>query len=372
MTRKVLMIATDWNDGTRHGRLGGVTYYRLQVPKRYLESLGYEVDLFGKDFAQHVYKDVRNKNDVEELKSAYRDFIFQYDLVISKVIDNKIAGALLIESCKRTKTPLVIDIDDNFLAVTADQPAYRKGYAPGGEPRANACAFVSMADAIFASTQPLADYYTNFITSRWGSCPPAFVLENSYCAEDWKDKTKTNKVIGWAGSITHDQDLRMVLPALYNILKKYDDYTVELVGGFTKDNFKDKYNPPTWFWDRVKFQNGTLGWDGYTDLLANLDWRLGLAPIIDNDFNQSKSHIKWQEYALVGIPCVASDVYPYKKKIKHGKTGFLARSDEWYEKMDEALQSELDTIVNETKLAVDDLEISKQGQKWEKAIDSVV
>ena len=59
-------------------------------------------------------------------------------------------------------------------------------------------------------------------------------------------------------------------------------------------------------------------------------WNIGMAPVVDNQFNKGKSHIKWMEYAMCKIPCVASKVYPYYKQIEgldtiiEGETGFLA------------------------------------------------
>jgi glycosyltransferase involved in cell wall biosynthesis len=46
-------------------------------------------------------------------------------------------------------------------------------------------------------------------------------------------------------------------------------------------------------------------------------WSIALAPVIDNEFNSSKSNIKMIEAAYCGIPCLASAVRPYDEFVSH-------------------------------------------------------
>lgn len=45
---------------------------------------------------------------------------------------------------------------------------------------------------------------------------------------------------------------------------------------------------------------------------------VGVAPLVDDRFNRSKSWIKPLEYGALGIPCVASDVAPYRALFDDG------------------------------------------------------
>ena len=54
---------------------------------------------------------------------------------------------------------------------------------------------------------------------------------------------------------------------------------------------------------------------------------IAIAPIKDTQFNRCKSNIKWLEHSMLKTPMVLSDVTPYKM-VKHGETGFLAKTTE--------------------------------------------
>ena len=58
---------------------------------------------------------------------------------------------------------------------------------------------------------------------------------------------------------------------------------------------------------------------------------VGLAPLVGSKFNESKSVLKWEEYAALGVPCIASNVPPYSDTLKSGVDGILVDDDGWYE-----------------------------------------
>jgi glycosyltransferase involved in cell wall biosynthesis len=67
-------------------------------------------------------------------------------------------------------------------------------------------------------------------------------------------------------------------------------------------------------------------WDYY----QAIDFDIGVIPLSDHAFNESKSHIKALEYSALGIPVVASDSAPYRDFVVDGVTGYLCRTpDEW-------------------------------------------
>ena len=61
--------------------------------------------------------------------------------------------------------------------------------------------------------------------------------------------------------------------------------------------------------------------------MADVD--VNLAPLLENDFTNCKSELKFFESAIVETPTLATPTFAFKNSIKHGETGFLCRAGEW-------------------------------------------
>ncbi|MBP0600730.1 glycosyltransferase [Herbaspirillum sp. LeCh32-8] len=75
----------------------------------------------------------------------------------------------------------------------------------------------------------------------------------------------------------------------------------------------------------------------YARKLHEWNWDIALVPLVNDDFNHSKSAIKWLEYAAAGIAPAFSDVSVYNGIVEHGRTGLLVQPS--YEAWLEALES---------------------------------
>lgn len=325
---KIAVLSTDWNQNeyrSKHNLYGGVGHYRIFQPYNELKKRGWDIDIYNKEFS-----DLSTGKSYEEF---WGDFTEKYDVIITKAIDNPIAAAQLCFFAKRNNTKIIIDLDDNYFEVSPTQPAYEY-YYPGSQKRSFFAAYLSQADAIICSTEPLATYYHEHAQKVWKLDIPTFVFPNFNDVSEWKYKVTKEKdkvVIGWAGSVTHDEDLQLIMPSLNKILTEYKDVWVELTGGLTPETAPKVLR---YFeienLDRIKITGGTLAWKGYPKLLMSKKWDIGVAPLVDNKFNRGKSHIKWMEYAMLKIPCVASKTFPYYKQIlgkdviRDGETGLLA------------------------------------------------
>ena len=333
---KILAINTDYSASLERKAAktyGGVCYYRLKKPLEKLKN--YEVTIKGAE----MLDEVEGKTNAE----FFSKLVKGYDIVITKCIDNPEAVSHLLFFCQKYKIKVVLDLDDNLLEVKPDQPVYEL-YKKGTEKRAVVSALLSMVDALFVSTQPLADYYTKYLKEVYNKNIPTFVLPNYNDVKDFDYPTpkRTNKKItlGWIGSTTHNDDLRIMLPAIQRLLQEYPNLEFNIVGGLTNEatleifsDFDDKVL------DRVYTSGGTIGWEDFPKMLMELPWDIGLAPLTQHEFNRGKSHIKWLEMAMKKIPCVCSRVYPYHNKILgqdtviDGETGFLCDDKEWYKKL---------------------------------------
>ncbi|MDO8186643.1 hypothetical protein Q5424_16075 [Conexibacter sp. JD483] len=132
--------------------------------------------------------------------------------------------------------------------------------------------------------------------------------------------------IGWHGFVEHMADyealgLREVFERLLDKQPHIQLFTIGLDLGLDDD----RYGWTDW----VHFEQ-------LTKKLASFD--LGLAPIVDNAFNRSRSNCKVREYAAAGVPWLASPVGPYQRLGKE-EGGKLVADGDWYQEIEQALKS---------------------------------
>jgi glycosyltransferase involved in cell wall biosynthesis len=153
------------------------------------------------------------------------------------------------------------------------------------------------------------------------------VLPNSIDFELWDAPVeipqKKSVRIGWAGAQTHEEDVKFVLPAIKQVLKKHRNVKFYFIGGVPDCIMKETHK-------RIIKKFGWYDILDYPKRLRQWNFDICIAPLVDNAFNRAKSNLRWLEYSALGIPCVAGNVEPYRKSISHGKTGMLAyETEEW-------------------------------------------
>ncbi len=206
---------------------------------------------------------------------------------------------------KRMGMKVVYDLDDDMWDVPIYNPAYKlmRQWLPGF----NYCA--SQADLITVSTEHLKV----MVRSNLGkNCPPVEVVENSMDF-DWyqpvSDKYKKHRdgrvVIGWAGSNTHKEDVRLAFQAMLEVLKECPEVDFEVVGMPLGDEWKE-------FGDRAR-QKKFIPVAEFPVHWSSWQWDISLAPLEKNRFNFSKSALKAMEASSSKIPCVMSNMGEYKK-----------------------------------------------------------
>jgi glycosyltransferase involved in cell wall biosynthesis len=151
---------------------------------------------------------------------------------------------------------------------------------------------------------------------------------------------KKNKVrVGWVGGIHHEADVKEFagVPSMVN--QKAGRERVQW--GFYGRPPRDPNNKEDWqqdVWDNyektlLKGFKGAQNYNVYQALptseygvmYSNID--LAIAPLQNNDFNDSKSDIKVAECGRYKVPLIASDVGCYSDTIINGQTGYLIPPD---------------------------------------------
>ena len=146
------------------------------------------------------------------------------------------------------------------------------------------------------------------------------------------NKEEDKIVIGYlSGTITHNDDFKMIMPIIVKLLKKYPQVYLK-IGGLLDipeemEEVKDKI-----------ITTPFTSWKKLPEVICSLD--INTAPIEDNIFNEAKSENKWTEAALVKVPTVASDVGAFKDVIEDGVTGFLCKNNqEWMKKLERLIEN---------------------------------
>jgi len=307
-------------------------------------------------------------------KNDFNTFFKNYDAVICKHVDSPHAAKNIQLACEKAGIPLIYDLDDDLLSIREDNPAH-DSYKQGAMKRVYLATNLSFADALFVSTEPLKERYQTFFKEVMRVDVPVYVLPNYNDAELYDFKTKTNEnkvVIGYHGSITHDKDLSMVLPVIDQLMYKYPNLHMQLVGTVRRESLNTLFAP---IYNKMRFEikAGTPAFDEFPKLLMKMRWDIGIAPLIDDVFNRGKSHIKYMEYAMKKIPVVASDVYPYSKNAKHA---LLAKNPAQF-------KQRLETLIKDKKYRYElgqkayehvttDLQYKDHAQEWVNAVQSVI
>ncbi len=141
-----------------------------------------------------------------------------------------------------------------------------------------------------------------------------------------KDEVK----IGYfSGSITHNDDINLILPILQKAMERFENAHLYFVGEL------DIPKELELFKERIHALPFVKWWE-LPRLISQVD--INIVPLDDTIFNRAKSENKWTEAALVKVPTISSRVGAMEKMIQHGKTGLLCSTEEeWLDAFDKLI-----------------------------------
>ena len=138
--------------------------------------------------------------------------------------------------------------------------------------------------------------------------------------------------IGWAGTFTHTEDVmggkQPFLGALRRLMRKYRDIEV-VFWGLCPEAFKHE------FYGRVAYKRAVQLFQ-YMGELAKLNLDLIVYPLINHQFNYSKSNIRWLESSMVHVPVVASNIPSYTEIGEELCFTVPFTEEGWFEKLEYA------------------------------------
>lgn len=212
---------------------------------------------------------------------------------------------------------MIYEVDDVvFHEEIPDYNIYKGGFA-NNEVRQNCIDMINMCDEVTVTCKFMRDLYREKTGKHEISVvpnfPPYWWFGHQYNYRknvDMLEKNKKKPRIVYAGSGAHFD--------INNVTNQQDDFTH--VNDFVIRNI-DKYQfvfigaVPLCLREFV--QNGKIeyhDWKSlieYPNFLASLNAQLFIAPLQENNFNRSKSDIKFIEAACLGIPCLCQDMETY-------------------------------------------------------------
>ncbi len=187
---------------------------------------------------------------------------------------------------------------------------------------------LKLCDIAITTTERMADELGRFINrvfiNRNVASEKMVQLSEKAISQKKYDDNKV--IMGYfSGSITHNQDFNIIMPAIIELMDTNDSLYLSIVGELDIPDALKGYS------DRI-IVNKFVDWEELPGLVASVD--INLAPLDDSIFNEAKSENKWVEAGLVKVPTVASNIGAFKKMIQDGITGVLCGDiNDWKSKL---------------------------------------
>ena len=163
-----------------------------------------------------------------------------------------------------------------------------------------------------------------------------YVLPNLLNEELWtrpRSLRDDRIVIGFTGTSTHQEDLRIAEEALFRLSEKH--------GSRLAFHFMGCMTEKVGRLPSFTFEHFQTSYESFADALQASPIDIAIVPLEDNPFNRCKSNIKWLEYSACGIAGIYSDLPPYSHCIDHGRTGLLVSNttEAWFQALDNLIQN---------------------------------
>jgi glycosyltransferase involved in cell wall biosynthesis len=239
------------------------------------------------------------------------------DLLVMQRVATR-AQSEFVTWMRKQGAAVVVDVDDDLRHIHPENAAWSH-WNEGPSHWRWLEAATAEADLVTVTTQRLAQRYASHgRVEVLPNCIPGDVREMLRSVRDQVDQTPT---LGWAGfTATHPHDLTEVGDAVHRVVSETGALVRAIGDG---PGCEEAWKVPV---DHVNAVE--IGMPYYTALTL-LD--IGLVPLMNHQFNRSKSYLKALEYAACGLAVVASDT-PAHRELSKTLPIFLANQpEEWYE-----------------------------------------
>jgi len=344
---------------------GGCWFYRNHIPAKGLKMRGHTIK----------FMTIPAQGDIPD---EYYDF--PDTVVFSRTYPRD--PIMAMREYKKRGKRVIYELDDDLWTVNPDNPSV----SLSTEKNFQYETLMKEVDAVTTTTEFLANKLRKFNKN-------VFVCPNAIDYDIYKKREGRNEklVVGYTGAASHWNDLQIITDVIMDLQKKYDfDFTLEGMCGSPIENEiysfqqikilglaperKAYYDSALTWWEKmrhVKFTHIPFHYPQlFPEILRRCNIDIGLAPIHDNEFNHSKSCVKFYEYAALGTATLASDVIPYSKEV-----GYCAKNNykDWYNKLEKLLTDKKfreELTEKQSKWVEENRSLVKVSEIWEKAFDN--
>ena len=281
----------------------GCGFWRILWPERHINEIGAgcSTSLTAMVFDPRWYGNVKCVKIQRQASNDQREFV-----------------KYLKEVQKEHNFKIIYEVDD--VVFREEIPDYNKfKFAfDNDEIRNNCIEIINMCDEVTVTCDFMRKLYQEKTGKKEITVIPNFVpytwmghVFNKRQVYDSYDKNKKKPRVLYTGSGAHyDVDNKNggiddFSHVLKLVEKTIDKYQWVFVGAFPPQLFKYVQQRKIEFhpWQNLA---------DYPRFIANLNAQVMIAPLYDNNFNRSKSDIKFIESCVLGLPCLVQDMETYK------------------------------------------------------------
>jgi glycosyltransferase involved in cell wall biosynthesis len=239
------------------------------------------------------------------------------------VIQRQIAPESLnfVREKKRQGKTVIYTLGDNMFCLPPHSPVFYY-YTP--QVIKKAAQIMKECHAITTTTPYLAEQLQRNSGQKYVYVLPHLIAKE-HISKIAPDKPTDEIRIGWTTTPYHIGDWPICSHAIKDICNKYPQVKIVFWGFINED--MSSYVPK----EQLEFYSWVDVLEYYNCLTA-MDFDIGIAPLEDTPYNNSKSPLKFIEYGMLGIPGVYSPTPPYDT-VEHLETGLKPKKNryrEWY------------------------------------------
>ena len=269
------------------GSISPCGYIRLVQPIDYLNRINHNLNV--------------SISDTSKLLIENADIIICQRHVVKSLGDAK----KMIRHCRVRNIKIIYDLDDDLINIPCDHSEYK--YL---NPLSNIVVeFISEANEVWVSTSHLKEKIKHLRND-------AKIIQNKHDHRIWLKRNQRvapcEKIrLVYMGTATHDKEYEFLETVAQRLNSKYKkQITIDIVGATNKHMMSDPFR-------RIIPDNPSGTYHGFAGWFINQNWDIGLAPLMENKFNESKSAIKLMDYAACRLAIIATPQYEYLKSFSH-------------------------------------------------------